>query len=126
MREFQERRRIKKFLHSRYAIAILAIVCLLLARSLWGIYVKYEKSKAIADRMRTDATTLQTRQDALQSSIDSLATQEGKEKEIRDRFGAVKDGEKMIVLVDDTATGDPSNLPEPEGWWSRILSFFGL
>jgi uncharacterized protein YpmB len=126
MREFQERRRIKKLLHSRYAIGALVIICLLFAHSLWGIYTKYQKSKGIMERVRADATALQSRQNGLQQSIDSLSTPEGKEREIRDRFGAVKDGEKMVVLVDDVASGNPSNIPAPQGWWAGFWSFFGF
>ncbi len=126
MREFQERRRIKRFLHSRYAIIVLVVVCLLVARGVWSAYGKYEKSKEIADRARADLASLQTRQDSLSGEIDALATPEGKEREIRDRFGVVKPGEKMVVLVDDASATDQTAAASQSGWWERFMSFFGL
>ena len=126
MREYQERRRIKKLLHSRYAIAALAVVCLLVAHAVWGVYQKYEKSKEIADRMRADAAGLQARADSLNQSITDLNTPEGKEKEIRDRFGVVKPGEQMVVFVDNTATNTGKPVPESRGWWARFIGLFGF
>jgi cell division protein FtsB len=126
MREFQERRRIKKLLHSRYAIAFLVIVLLFVLKGVWGVYVKYEKSKDIALRVKTEAEGLQAREASLNSSIAALGTAEGKEKEIRDRFGVVKPGEKMVVLVDNTATTGPIEAVPDTSWWARITSLFGF
>lgn len=126
MREYQERRRLKKLLHSRYAIAILAILCLLFANSLWGVYAKYRKSEDIAARVAADAASLQAREASLQRSIAEMDTPEGREREVRDRFGAVKDGERLIVLIDDGAARAPAFPPEEKGWWAKIIGFFGL
>ncbi|HEU5114497.1 MAG TPA: septum formation initiator family protein [Candidatus Paceibacterota bacterium] len=126
MREFQERRRIKRFLHSRYAIAVLAIVVLVLVRGVWNVYGKYEKSKEIADRMQSDLSSLQSRESSLSKQIDALSTPEGKEREIRDRFGVVKDGEKMVILVDDSTTSTQTAAAANTGFWSRFLGFFGF
>jgi len=126
MREFQERRRIKKFLHSRYAIAVLALVLILVAHSLWNVYTKYKKSVDIAERMNADAVALEDRQTSLKRSIDMLNTPEGKEREALDRFGTVKEGERVIVLVDDSASSSEELPPVHESMWSRFFSFFGF
>lgn len=126
MREYQERRRLKKLLHSRYAIAGLAILCLIVANSLWGVYAKYRKSQDIVARAATEAATLRAREVSLQQSIAEMGTAEGREREVRDRFGAVKDGERLIVLIDGAASRSPEFPPEEKGWWAKFLSFFGL
>lgn len=126
MREFQERRRIKKLLHSRYAIAVLVLVCLVVAHSLWSVYTKYQKSRDLVSRMQSDAAALDTRAASLQQSIDDLNTPEGKEREVLDRFGAVKSGERMIVLVDGGTTSGDQLPPVQETFWQRILGIFGL
>jgi cell division protein FtsB len=126
MREFQDRRRVKKLLHSRYAIAALVIIIFLLAQAVWGIYIKYEKSKVFAEKAQADLTTLQNREKTLAKSIESLGTEEGKEKELRDRFGVVKSGEKMIILVDDPADVKPSVNDLNDSWWRKILDSVGL
>ncbi|MDE1874831.1 MAG: hypothetical protein KGI79_00535 [Patescibacteria group bacterium] len=126
MREFQERRRMKKFLHSRYAIAVLAVVCLLLLHSLWGVYQKYQKSETLVDRTRDDLATLQSRVDSVNQSIEELSTPEGRDTALRDQFGVVKPGERMVVLVNDAPTGTPSAEATDTSWWGRFLGFFGL
>lgn len=110
----------RKLLHSRYALAALAVVLVLVARGVWGVAEKYEKSKDLALRMRSEAAALQAREDALDASIQSLSTPEGREKEIRDRFGLVKPGEKMVVLVG--AEKAPAAAPaQPQGFWARLF-----
>jgi cell division protein FtsB len=126
MREFQDRRRTRRFLHSRYAIAILIILCLFLARATYGVYQKYEKSKDIAERMKGDLATLTARQASLQNAINDLNTEEGRDREMRERFGVVKEGEKMIVLVDDNASNSSPVIPLNQGWWSKFLEILGL
>ena len=126
MREFQERRRVKRLLHSRYAIVALVVVCLFLAHGVWDVYGKYEKSKEIADRASTNLAELQSRQDSLSQSIDALGTTEGKENEIRDRFGVVKAGEKVVVVVDASTSNDEQAAVAASGWWSRFWGFFGI
>lgn len=124
MREFQERRRFKRLLHSRYAIAVLVILCILLGRAVWDVYGKYERSKEIRDRTKAELAALDTRQKLLNQGIADLNTDLGKEKEVRDRFGVVKEGERMIILVNG-ASGSANVSPAPEkSWWDRLVSFF--
>lgn len=126
MREFQDRRKAKKFLHSRYAIAFLIIIAALVSRGVWGIYVKYEKSSALAEKSRMDLTVLQERQEALSKSISALNTEEGREKELRDRFGVVKPGEKMVILVDNVPVAKASVNAVNDSWWSKFLESIGF
>ena len=126
MREFQDRRRVRKLLHSRYAIVALVIIIFLLVQAVWGIYIKFEKSKVFAEKAQADLTTLQNREKTLAKSIESLSTEEGKEKELRDRFGVVKSGEKMIILVDDPVDVKPSANDLNDSWWHKILDTIGL
>lgn len=124
MREFQERRRLKEFLHSRYAIGFLALVIILLINAVWGISSKYAKSKDIAERAKADLEILREREASLNRSIEALSTQEGKERELRDRFGVVKEGERMIVLIEEEEEASPAAVPK-QGWWARFLGIFG-
>jgi len=126
MREFQDRRRVKKLLHSRYALAVLVVIILVLSRAVWGIYLKYEKSQILVEKSEADLLVLQAREATLTKSINALDTEEGKEKELRDRFGVVKQGEKMIILVDDTSPVKPSANVLNDSWWQRFLESIGL
>ena len=124
MREFQERRRLKEFLHSRYAIGFLMLVILLLINAVWGISAKYGKSKDIAERAKADLEVLREREASLNRSIEALSTEEGKERELRDRFGVVKEGERMIVLIEEEEKAPP--IVSKKGWWASFLGVFGF
>jgi cell division protein FtsB len=124
MREFQERRRLKRLLHSRYAIIAMIVLLLLLGRAVWGIYSKYERSREIAERVKADLVTLEEREKILSKSIESLSTEEGKERELRDRFGVVKEGERLVVLVDADESGKNEIKPVEKSWWQGFLDIF--
>lgn len=124
MREFQERRRIRRFLHSRYAIAVLLVLCALLARGVWSVYQKYERSKDLAQRTQAELSELEGRQKTLSQLNASLETEQGKEREIRDRFGVVKPGERMVVVVDDAAQDEGGQDGGSGGWWQSLLDWF--
>ncbi len=126
MREFQERRRFKKLLHSRYAIAFLVILLLIFVRAVWGIYVKYEKSRDIAERVKSDLVTIEVRQKSLASAVAALKTDEGKERELRDRLGLVKEGERLVVLVDDVPKAETGINDINDSWWRKFLDAIGL
>jgi cell division protein FtsB len=120
MREFQEKRRLKKFLHSRYAIGFLLVIILLMSHAVFGVYKKYERSKEIAMRARNDLAALSARHDELKDSLRDLETPEGREREVRDRFGLVKENERLVILVDTTTTSAESVTVAKRGIWERI------
>lgn len=125
MREFQDRRRIRKFLHSRYAIAVLVLVCLFLGRAVWGVYAKYQKSEALEARVAAELAALEAREASLRAYTASLETEEGKEREIRGRFGVAKEGERVVVIVEDAREETVRPLAEERGLWSWIKGVFG-
>lgn len=124
MREFQDRRRIRKLLHSRYVIAALAILCVLLVRATWGVYGKYERSRELAETAARDLEGLEARERHLSSLNASLTTEEGQGREIRDRFGLVMEGEQAIVIVDSREEYTSGSPAEERGFWSRFLDLF--
>ena len=124
MREFQDRRRIRRLLHSRYAIGALVVVLALSIEAVWGIYSKYGKSEELAARMEANLAELQTRKQRLEGLNASLETSEGKEREIRERFGVVREGERTIIIVDEAGADDGVTPIAPRGWWGAFLAGF--
>lgn len=111
-------------LHSRYVIVVLIIVCLLLARAVWGVYGKYERSKDLADTAARDFAVLQTREKHLASLTESLKTEEGQGREIRDRFGLVQEGERAVIIIDDEREDAPHASTTESGFWQWLLDLF--
>ena len=66
------------------------------------------------------------RREFLTREIADLNTDLGRESEIRERFGAVRGGERLVVLVDDKSGKKPATQIMSESWWDRLIGFFGF
>lgn len=56
-------------------------------------------------------------------NIAKLQTDEGVEESIRDKFGLAKEGEGMIVIVEDRNKANEQK-EESSGFWNFVKSFF--
>lgn len=78
------------------------------------------KNKKIAEE---NVVSLEQREKALSSEINNLNTEQGKEKLFRENFGLAKDGEDMIVIVEDK-NPPPAPKTTPNGFFSWLGSLF--
>lgn len=111
MDELRKRQRLRKILYSRAMLALLVILIVFLVHSVYGVYDKYEASKKNENVMKQKLTDLESQKVYLASSTEELASQNGVEYELRNKFGVVRPGEKEIVIIDPvTATSDNSSV----------------
>jgi len=99
MRDFQRKRKIRRLLYSRSALAIAFILLILIGKATWGLYVKERESRENLDRVEAELSALTERERRLKEDIARLQTPEGLETEIREQFQVAKPGEQMVVLV---------------------------
>lgn len=129
MREFQTLRKKRKWLYSKWTILALFVVFILGLDSVWNIYQKEKLSKANLDQASLELNTLKERQAALEHSIGRLATPQGLDEEIRNKFSVAKDGEEVAIIVDrarTAATSSPTaSTTSPEkSLWQKFLDLF--
>lgn len=125
MREFQNKKKIKRRIFSKITIIFLIVVLFFLVRATYRVYEKNVESEANLARVSASLAETEQRYDSLKKENERLNTNEGVEEEIRHKFQVSKEGEKVIVVVDDQA---PSTTTAPEmTFWSKlkydILSF---
>ena len=65
---------------------------------------------------------LTARREALLAEVALLTTDRGVEEVIRESFGVVKAGEKVINLAGDVPTPIPAPASVP--WWQKIIEWF--
>ncbi len=119
------RRHKESFFHSRFWIGFLLIVCVLLGLSTFRMYKKYVHAQQIKNDYYKELLQVQNHATELKNNIDALSTDRGKETEIRDRYRVVKEGEQMILIVDNDDAKDLSiPISAPTGWFARIMYFF--
>ncbi len=120
---FQKKRGWKNILQSKPVLAVLGILVLVFA---WGVIgfmrkmqITAENKKIVEDKV----LELQKEKEKLSSDISKLKTENGIEESIREKFGLAKEGEGVIVIVDD------KNLPKiqeqkPGGFFYFLKNLF--
>lgn len=101
MRNFQQKRGWKNIMQSKPVLILLGILILIFTWNILGFWNKMqetEKNKKIAEEK---VALLQQKKEDISSEINSLSTVEGKEKFIRENYGWAKEGEDVIVVVED-------------------------
>lgn len=121
--DFEQKRKLKRFLYSKTMLVILSILLLLIGRATWNVYKKVELSNAHLELAQKEYDKLIERQTALVSQIDRLNTEQGVESEIRQKFKVAKEGEGLAVIVDDDLKVDMSTTTK-KGLWEKLLGIF--
>ena len=102
-------------------LVALAIILILLLRGVWGVYQKAGLSEANLARERIELERLKERENKLVESLDYLKTDQGIEGEIRTKFRAVKDGERVSVIIDDESATTSQATTTPRGFWYNLF-----
>ena len=123
MRSFGNKNKWRYVLYSKPVLILLLIVLVIFAWSVFGFWGKARetaKNKEIAQKKVED---LEEKKAKLSLDLTRFKTEAGVEDSIRDKFGLAKEGEGLIVIVDDKNKGDV----EPEekgGFWSFFTRWF--
>ena len=119
MRNFQEKRGIRHIMQSRLILVFLGVIILVFAWSVIQLVSKAEETAKNKNIAEDKIAELQKGKEKLSSDIAKFQTEKGIEENIREKFGLAKEGENMIVIIED------KNLPEKEEVESNApFSFF--
>ncbi len=106
-------------------VAVFALV----AVTLYGPAQQYYQQMRETDRLQAEYAAVAARSNTLQSTIDSLRSEEGVEDKAHTDLGYVKKGEQTATvkganIVDNTEFSSnvaPGSIPAPETWYSPVL-----
>lgn len=122
MFDFEEKKKIKNVIYSRISLVVLVILVILVAKSVWFAFRDERLTRINKIEAENKLNELEEREEKLTDDIGKLKTDEGVEKEIRDKFSVVKDGEKMIMIID---SGDKrNNYNQEKSFWKKFLNLF--
>lgn len=119
MREFQEKRRVRKILYSPGVLAALLIMFILISVSTVKVYLKSRLAVSKNEKVEQKIEELRKRKSELEKEIKRLQSNFGAEEEIRKKFNVMKPGEKVIVIVDKSEKID-FNEKKPAGFWKGV------
>jgi cell division protein FtsB len=123
MLEFQEKRKVKRLLYSRLTLVVLLLIIAWLLKSVWGVYEKQQYTKGNLEKTNADLAELKGREQMLSSEIEWLKTESGTEAEIRDKYGLVKPGEEVIVIVDKGGSNTTDSDLDKRSFWQKIVNW---
>ena len=120
MRNFQEKNKFKNFMRSKPVLILLTIILIAFVWNIVNLSVKLQETYKNKNIEQEKISDLENRKAKLSTDIDKLNTDKGKEEVIRENFGMVKDGENVVVIVDDKNATDGESKPKTGG----IINFF--
>ncbi len=128
MRKFDKKSKtgkLKDIIFSVPFIVFLGIVCSLSISSTWNVYKKAKETQNNLTNITKTYDELKSRESELIKKIESLGTALGVETEIREKFGLVKEGEEMIVIVDPAVKeGKVEEATDNQTLWEKIKEWF--
>ena len=100
------------------SILVLILVLIFLSRATYNVYTKARESAENLARVNGALAETQARKESLVKQTAKLNTEQGKEDEIRHKFQVAKEGEKVIVVIDDE-TAEPATTTD-ESFMERM------
>lgn len=124
MRNFQDKNKWRRFRESKPILVGLGVILLVFAWSVLGLMGKMQETLKNKNSAEEKISELEVKRKKLSNNINKLETDEGKEESIREKFGWVKEGEGVIVIVDEKATANVNDADQSSGFFSWIKNLF--
>lgn len=121
MRNFQEKKTARNIIQTWPFLLLFSGILIFFA---WGVIrflVKLEETSNNRDIAELKVSELNKNKTKLVSDIESLQTDKGLEENIRQKFGLAKEGEGLIVVVDDKSKID-ANAVEKKNWFMSLFT----
>ena len=112
MRFHRNKNIFKSILYSWFTITLIFVISVALIYNVIGLIKKNKLTKENRQRAADQLASLEVRETELQSELDKLRTDRGIEETLRDKFGVVKEGEGLIIIVDDPDNKKTEDNPE--------------
>lgn len=131
MFDFHEKRKIRDWLFSRPVIFVLVVLIGLLSVNVYGRFTTLQDISAKREAKEIELEQLDQRAAVLEANVKHLEHKRGVEEELRSRFDVAKEGEQVVIIVDDEnrEAADLETLAKPPGdqdadekntWWGFL------
>ena len=101
MNEFKKEKKEYNFWHSPVSLAILFCILVVFVYNMVDLFKKERETAKKKELIQEQIDTLTKREKILSEDIKKLETEEGVEDIIREKYQVTKEGEKMVVIVDE-------------------------
>lgn len=111
-------------MESRPVLVFLCFVVFVFAYSVFGLLGKMRETVKNKQTAENKILELQETKERLLANIGKLETEKGKEESIREKFGWVKEGEGIIVVVEEKNLEDEDRKSKSGGFFSFFKNLF--
>jgi cell division protein FtsB len=123
MREFEQKKIIRKTIYSKIVAFFLLIILLFLLHGTYNVYKKSRESHRQLEMIQNKVAELEEKKEKLGVQIEDLKSPVGQEEEARSRYLLAKEDEHTIVIIDKETetivTEEPSFM---ESIWDKFIS----
>lgn len=128
MKEFQDKRKLRRVLHSVPFLVLLFAATVFFTISgirLYGRHrIAYSKNKEI----KADLAEIEARKEDVEAGVARLKSQAGIDEEIRSKLSMGKPGEKIMVIVDKKDKNNKVETTDESGFfsdlWGKVKGMF--
>ena len=122
--DFHEKRKIKKLLYSKPTLIILGFLVIWLSFNVFNMYKKERDTRLRRIEQREVLDELKGREKSLADEIERLSTERGIEEEVRSKFEVGREGEQVIIIVDNPEEENTDKKDMKKTFWQKIKSWF--
>ncbi|MCE9585075.1 septum formation initiator family protein [Candidatus Nomurabacteria bacterium] len=123
MKNFQGKNKWENIMHSKPVLVLFGVFLIFFIWNIIHFVLKTQETIKNRKFAQDKIVELKKEKDRLTSDIQKLQTSEGKESAIREKFGWIKQGENLVIVVDDQNPGTEKNLKN-KGFLSFIKNWF--
>ncbi len=124
MKNFQKGNRFKNIIQSKPVLLFLSVLILFFIWNMIGLFDKMQDTIKNRKIVENKINELQKDKEKLSFDIVNLNTDKGIEESIRNKFGLAKEGEDMIVVVEDKNLLENKKDEEEKGFFSFLKNLF--
>jgi hypothetical protein len=127
MREFEQKQKIRKRIYSKFTIVILLIILFFVFKGTFEIWQKERQSKATLKVEEERFYELEKRKELLNSKIEYIDSEVGKEELVREKFNVAKEGEKEVFIINEEEKTEIEPEPSKLGkFWHNLIGLIGF
>ena len=124
MRNFQAKKKSRRILESPPVLILFLVLVLIFAFNLLGFWGKMRITVRNREAAEERVLELKENQEELAANIAKLNTPAGVEETIREKFGLGKEGEGLIVIVEDPGQSEEDKAKAEGGFFSFFKKLF--
>jgi len=124
MKRFQEKKKFRKIMQSKPALFLLGLVIIFFTWNVVGLMNRMQNTVKYRQIEEDKIAELTERQNKLSIDIANLKTEKGLEENIREKFGLAKEGEEMIIVIEDKESNNFAKEAQSSKFFSFLRNIF--